>query len=104
MHSYFNYNPLFFQHLAASNQYEILFYWYSRSNTPTAAPEIMNRNGFGPEWTDMGIEYIFRKTTGQPFCIPLETGTSLDLNPEVRKGNDPYGKNLPMPSSYSNGD
>jgi len=104
MHGYFNYNPLFFQHLATSNQYEILFCWYSCSNSPTPAPEAMNRNGFDSEWIDMGIEYIFRKTTGQPFRMPLETGTSLDLNPEVWKGNDPYGKNPPMPSSYNNGD
>jgi hypothetical protein len=103
MHGYFNYNPLFFQHLATSNQYEILFYWYSRSNAPTAASEAMKLNGFGSEWIDMGIEFIFRKTSEQPFRMPLETGTSLDLSPEVWKGADPYGKNPPMPSSYNNG-
>jgi hypothetical protein len=102
-HGYFNYNPLFFQHLASSNDYEILFHWYSRSNTRTSAPDFMNHNGFGPQWTDMGIEYIFRKTTDQPFRMPLETGTSLALNPAVWKGGDPYGRQLAMPTSDENG-
>jgi len=101
-HGYFNYNPLFFQHLASSNDYEILFHWYSRSNTLTTAPDFMNHNGFGPQWTDMGIEYVFRKTTDQPFRMPLETGTSLALNPEVWKGADPYGKKLAMPAPDDN--
>lgn len=63
----------------------------------------MNHNGFGPQWTDMGIEYVFRKTTDQPFRMPLETGTSLALNPEVWKGADPYGKKLAMPTPDDNG-
>jgi hypothetical protein len=102
-HGYFNYNPLFFQHLANSNDYEILFQWYSRSNTRTSAPDFMSHNGFGPQWTDMGIEYIFRKTTDQPFRMPLETGTSLALNPAVWKGGEPYGRQLAMPSPEKNG-
>jgi hypothetical protein len=97
-HGYFNYNPLFFQHLASANGYEILFHWYSRSSMTTHAPEFMRDNGFGQQWTDMGIEYVFRKTSDQPFRMPLETGTSLALNPEVWKGTDPYGKGLAMPS------
>lgn len=97
-HGYFNYNPLFFQHLANANNYEILFHWYSRSSVLTRAPEFMHNNGFGEHWTDMGIEFVFLKTTDEPFRMPLETGTSLALNPQVWNGTDPYGKGLSMPA------
>lgn len=103
MHGYFNYTPLFFQHLAISNNYEVVFDWYSRSGVSTEAPAFMRDSGFGPQWVDMGIEFIFRKTTDKPFQMPLETGTSLALNPEVWKGTDPYGKGLSMPTSEGNG-
>jgi hypothetical protein len=93
-HGYFNYNPLFFQHLAEANQYQVIFQWYSVSNTSTSAPLFMQSNGFGGHWSDMGIEFIFKKMSNKPFQMPLETGTSLALNAEVWKGADPYGKRI----------
>lgn len=102
MHGYFNYNPLFFKHLANANDYEIIFDWYSRSGVPTDAPAFMRDNGFGAQWIDMGIEFVFRKTTDKPFQMPLETGTSLALNPKVWKGADPYGKGISMPAPDGN--
>ena len=69
LHGYFNYNPMFFEQLAAANDYEVLFYWYSSNEVPTnsASPE-MKAHGY-PEngWIDRGIEFVLRKTSERPF-------------------------------------
>jgi len=94
-HGYFSYNPMFFQHLAEANSYDILYHAYSRNSVESPAPEFMTRNGFSADgWMDCGIEFVLRKTVDRPFRMPLETGTSLGLNPEVWKGDDPYGRQL----------
>ena len=94
-HGYFSYNPMFFQHLAEANSYEILYHAYSRNSVESPAPEFMTRNGYSASgWIDCGIEFVLRKTVDRPFRMPLETGTSLGLNPEVWNGDDPYGRQM----------
>ena len=94
-HGYFSYNPMFFQHLAQANEYEILYHAYSRNSVESRAPEFMTRHGYSASgWIDCGIEFVLRKTADRPFRMPLETGTSLGLNSEVWKGDDPYGRRL----------
>jgi SAM-dependent methyltransferase len=94
-HGYFSYNPMLFQHLAQANSYEILYHAYSRKLFESAAPNFMTRNGYAASgWVDCGIEFVLRKTIDQPFRMPLETGTSLGLNAEVWKGDDPYGRRM----------
>lgn len=104
MHGYFSYNPPVFQDLALANGYEILFHWYSRNSFETQAPEFMVRNGFTAKgYIDCGIEFIFRKTSPAPFRLPLETFTSLGLNPATWAGSDPYGRLGNAPSPDVNG-
>jgi hypothetical protein len=92
-HGYFSYNPMFFQHLAQANSYEIMYHAYSRNSAESPAPEFMTRNGYSaPGWIDCGMEFVLRKTVDGAFRMPLETGTSLGLNPEVWGGGDPYGR------------
>jgi len=80
-HGYFCYNPRFFTELAEANGYEIVFEAYSRSPSPTRAPDALLRNGF-PEadYHDTGIEFAFRKPSDAPFRLPLETSTSLGIS------------------------
>jgi hypothetical protein len=84
-HGYFSYTPLFFNHLAITNDYEIVFRHFSK--VPITAPfvqettEELNQNGWpDPGYHDVGIEYIFRKTTDAAFRIPVDVGTSVGLN------------------------
>jgi hypothetical protein len=84
-HGYFSYTPLFFNHLALANGYEVVFKHFSK--VPLAAPlaqqptEELAQNGWpDPGYHDVGIEYIFRKTSDAPFRIPVDAGTSVGLN------------------------
>lgn len=80
-HGYFSYNPLFFHHLASSNEYEIVFRHFSKvpAHTPygtSAGPEL-RENGWPDEgYHDVGIEYIFKKSSARAFRVPIEVGTS----------------------------
>src|SRR5258708_8263325 len=76
-HGYFLYTPLFFNDLAAANDYRIVRQYYSREAKPVAAPEFMRENGFpDPDFTDFGIEFVLHKTSGAPFRMPLDPTTS----------------------------
>jgi hypothetical protein len=86
-HGYFSYTPLFFNHLALANGYDVLFQWFSK--VPFAAPLVQQATAELTEagwpdtgYHDVGIEYIFRKTTDAPFRIPVDFGTSVALNRE----------------------
>jgi hypothetical protein len=86
MHGYFSYNPLFFQHLAGANDYEIVMEAYLKGEM-ASTPQFMRDNGFSdPGFSDVGIEFIFRKTSDQPFRMPLDNRTSLVLRPRVSAG------------------
>jgi len=88
-HGYFNYNPKFFEQIAVANNYEILFFRFS-SNAPkfVLPAESMIEHGYSSSgWIDVGIEFIFRKTSSNPFTMPLDTTTSLGLNPAVLEKN-----------------
>lgn len=90
-HGYFSYNPLFFYQLAAANNYNLIFECYTRSGTPTPTPEFMQAHGFPDAgYYDSGIEFILQKTSSDPFRMPLETSTNLDLSPEVWGNDNPY--------------
>ena len=96
LHGYFNYNPMFFEQLAAANDYEVLFYWYSSNEAPSNfATEQMKEHGYtGDGWLDRGIEFVLRKTSTQPFRMPMDTTTSLGLNPDIWNGEgNHYGRN-----------
>ncbi len=83
-HGYFLYTPLFFNDLAAANDYRIVRQYYSREAKPVAAPEFMRENGFpDPDFTDFGIEFILQKTSDAAFRMPLDPTTSLSIDQTV---------------------
>lgn len=90
-HGYFSYTPLFFNHLALANGYDVVFQWFSK--VPIAAPlyrgataELTEAGWPDTGYHDVGIEYIFRKTTDAPFRIPVDVGTSVTVNREFVEG------------------
>jgi SAM-dependent methyltransferase len=89
-HGYFLYTPVFFNDLAAANDYRILRQYYSRSDTPVAAPEFMRENGFpNTEIVDFGIEFILQKTSDATFRMPLDPTTSLGIDQTVWNSSRP---------------
>jgi hypothetical protein len=88
-HRYFNYNSQIFEQIAVANNYEILFNWYSSDAPKSVFPDdSMIQHGFPRSgWINVGIEFIFRKTSSNPFKVPLDTTTSLGLNPAVLENN-----------------
>jgi hypothetical protein len=84
-HGYFSYNPMFFLHLALANKYAIVGDWYSKAPNnaafPSSTPQRM-RDGGWPDtgFHDAGIEFALQKTEDQPFRIPVDTGTSNDVD------------------------
>jgi Methyltransferase domain len=90
-HGYFSYTPLFFNHLALANGYDVIFQWFSK--VPIAAPlyrdapaELTEAGWPDAGYHDVGIEYIFRKTTDASFRVPVDAGTSLAVNREFVEG------------------
>lgn len=86
-HGYFSYTPLFFNHLALANDYDVVFKRFSK--VLIAAPLVQQAtaeliDGGWPDtgYHDVGIEYIFRKTIDAPFRVPVDVGTSVALNRE----------------------
>jgi len=103
-HGYFSYTPLFFNHLALANRYDVLFQWFSK--VPIAAPLVQQATaelteGGWPDtgYHDVGIEYIFRKTTDAPFRVPVDVGTSVALNREFVEGKRSDAVILRLPES-----
>lgn len=95
LHGYFNYNPMFFEQLAAANDYEVLFYWFSSNESPTnSATRQMKDHGYSANgWIDRGVEFVLKKTSDHPFRLPLDTTTSLGLNHAILNcEGDHYGR------------
>jgi hypothetical protein len=83
-HGYFSYTPCFFRDLAAANRYEIVLQAYAKTETPVIAPAFMREAGFpDPAFNDFGIEFGLRKTTDEPFRMPLDPATSLSFDHAV---------------------
>jgi hypothetical protein len=88
-HGYFSYNPLFFEHLAQANDYEIVMQHYSKGGAVTAPP-VMSENGYpDASYHDFGIEFILRKTSDAPFRMPLDLSVTLNVNNAVWTEADP---------------
>jgi len=90
-HGYFSYNPLLFHDLADTNSYSIIIQNFSKASSPTPAPRFMTENGYSEShYFDSGIEYIFQKTSSDPFIMPLETATSLSVSKTLWHDVNPY--------------
>lgn len=67
---------------------------YSKSTYPTDTPYFMVDNGYSDKkYHNCGIEFIFQKTSDEPFRLPLEVSTSLGLNESLWGDNNPYAEN-----------
>lgn len=83
-HGYFLYTPVFFNDLAAANDYRVVQQHYSRAATPGAAPGFMRENGYAEAAiTDFGIEFILQKSSDAAFRMPLDPTTSLSIDRTV---------------------
>jgi hypothetical protein len=82
-HCYFNYNPGLFHDIAAANKYEVVLQKFS-AGMRRSVPHFMRRDGYADTtYRDYGIEIAFRKTTDQPFKIPVDTISSVTVKDEV---------------------
>jgi len=73
-HCFFNYHPTFFEHLANSNNYEILYMDY---NITTYHKENDSKN----------ITVIFKKSKDKNFVIPIQTSINQPIN-KINKFNN----------------
>jgi hypothetical protein len=93
-HGYFCYTPLFFSHLALANDYEILYrrYWKGPANHDLElAPAELTEHGWpDTHYQNWGVAVIFRKTSSRPFRMPVEVGTSgqIDEGFAARQGEE----------------
>ncbi len=80
-HALYRYDPMFFPLIARANKYEVVLH----EITPGAErpiPEEYRSIGYKvPKVMDVGVEAVLRRTSGEPFNIPLETTTSLAVDP-----------------------
>jgi hypothetical protein len=89
-HCCFLYTPLFFQHLALANDYEVVFDYYGLSAIRTETPAEMLRGGYPRTYfRDANIEVAFRKKFDAPFQLPLDIGAS-GITKDVWNGEPPY--------------
>jgi SAM-dependent methyltransferase len=84
-HALFRYDPLFFRTLVAANPYDILVEEITPGAEHKTPPELLSKGYPAPTYMDMGIELILRRRDASPFRIPLETTTSLSVDPTFEK-------------------
>ena len=75
--------------MAIANDYEVVLQFYLKGGMePT--PPFMSDNGFpDPTFSNFGIEFIFRKTSSEPFRMPLDICTSLGFDDSVWTSRNP---------------
>jgi hypothetical protein len=87
-HGFFNYQPLFFEHLALANDYDMNLYWtiaspqlytqnvipYNNELKKTIQEFVRNKYfSYIPYEMEEQLGYVFRKKTEIPFIIPDQT-------------------------------
>lgn len=102
-HALFRYDPLFFRTLVEANPYEVLL----EQITPGAVhrtPDDLRAKGYAADtYTDMGIEIMMKRVSAEPFRIPLETTTSLSVDPEFSRVTQDGKVRMPTGSVVSYG-
>ena len=80
-HGYFKYNPVFFQDIAASNNYQVVARSIAAGEWQKTPPDLRDLGYGEPGYHNSGLEIIFRKVGDRAFGIPVEartSGTNLD--------------------------
>ena len=81
-HALFRYDPLFFRTIIAANGYDVLLREISMGAQKPVAPDLI-ASGYGEKiMTDVGIEAVLRRTSPEQFKVPMETSTSLGIDPD----------------------
>jgi SAM-dependent methyltransferase len=84
-HALFRYDPLFFRTMLPANDYELLLQKISMG-ADREVPQSLRDMGYNREqFIDVGIEVVVRRTSSDPFNVPLETTTSLAVDPELER-------------------
>jgi hypothetical protein len=81
-HAFFRYDPMFFDQIAQANGYELIGQYISGGSFRDTPRKLLEQGYPHPTFEDMGIEAIFRKPDTEPFRVPLETSTSLSVDPK----------------------
>ncbi len=80
-HALFRYDPLFFRTVIGANDYEVLVKEITMGARRPVPTDVVAM-GYGDNWmVDVGIEVVVRRTSPEPFKVPLETSTSLSVDP-----------------------
>ena len=81
-HALFRYDPLFFRTLIASNSYDVLLEQITPGGEHPVPTDLKAKGYAGETYSDLGIEIILKRLSYEVFRIPLETTTSLSIDPE----------------------
>jgi hypothetical protein len=84
-HALYRYDPLFFSTLLPANQYALLLQEVTLG-PEHAVPDALKAMGYrNATFADVGVEVIYRRTNADPFRVPMETSTSLSIDPAFEK-------------------
>jgi hypothetical protein len=84
-HALYRYDPLFFSTVLPANRYALLLQEVTLG-AEHAVPDALKAMGYkNANFTDVGIEVIYRRVSSDPFRVPMETSTSLSVDPAFDK-------------------
>lgn len=81
-HALYRYDPMFFPLLIRANKYEQVLHEITLGAARPVPEEYRSIGYKVPNVMDVGVEAVVRRVFDEPFCIPLETTTSLAVDPE----------------------
>lgn len=102
-HALYRYDPLFFATLAPANRYEVILEQITLGSERPLTPELQAKGYKRNSVTDVGIEVIYRRTTSDAFSIPMETSTSIAVDPTFNQVAEDEYVRTPAGSSVSYG-
>jgi hypothetical protein len=80
-HALYRYDPLFFSMVVPANNYEVLMQEITMGAEQAVTHQLKAMGYKMPTVTNVGIEAIYRRTSPDPFRVPMETSTSLSIDP-----------------------
>ncbi|MGY3605907.1 MULTISPECIES: hypothetical protein [unclassified Bradyrhizobium] len=102
-HALYRYDPLFFTTIVPANRYEVIMEQITSGAERAVAPELNAMGYKDGTVTDVGIEMIYRRSTPDPFAIPMETSTSIAVDPTLSHIEQDEYVRTPTGSSVSYG-
>lgn len=84
-HAFFRYDPLFFSTVLPANHYELLLQEISMGVVRDVPQDLADAGYKAENYFDAGIEVVIRRTSADPFRIPMEATTALSIDPEFAR-------------------